>query len=279
MPALSVRREGVLEDRLQRRTACRPRDRCGRRHSEDLRALRLLHGRLSDLRADPRRERSAARAYRSHQGDVGKRRTARPRDGRPYRQLPVLQQLHDDLRGRRGLSASVRHSPRPYRGELPPAARRPSAARDDRTDDTGSRPFRPHDPSGPPRPADPGAVAAPPRQSGRSGAGLPAARSRPDRCSSRPRSAAAARRPAAGLRSAGAGPGDQRGDDSAAHPARLRGCGAGCGGLLRRVHPPHGQGGDGDGCCCAGSSMPGPRSWRPAAWMPSRSTRPVAGPW
>ena len=56
-------------------------------------------------------------------------RPATRRRGQAHRPLPVLPRLHDDLPVGRALHAPGRSRPRPYRGDLPAAARRPAAAR------------------------------------------------------------------------------------------------------------------------------------------------------
>ena len=62
-----------------------------------VRALRLLHRDLPDLRAAGRRARQPARAHLSHQGDAGGRPRADGVGGQARRPLPVVPRLHDDL--------------------------------------------------------------------------------------------------------------------------------------------------------------------------------------
>ena len=90
----------------------------------DLRALRLLHRDLPDLSAARRRARQPARAHLPDQGHAGERPAGRREDRQAHRPLPVLPRLHDDLPVGRALHAPRRPRPRPYRGDLPPAAAR-----------------------------------------------------------------------------------------------------------------------------------------------------------
>ena len=92
-----------------------------------LRALRLLHGDLPDLCAARRRARLPARAHLSHQGHAGERQAGRRRDASPYRPLPLLPFLHDDLPVGRALHASGR--PRAARISRRPTGGRSSIAR------------------------------------------------------------------------------------------------------------------------------------------------------
>ena len=69
---------------------------------------------------------SPARPHLPDQGHAGERPAGRRRDRHPYRPLPVLPRLHDDLPVRRELHASGRPCARPYREDLPAAAARPA---------------------------------------------------------------------------------------------------------------------------------------------------------
>ena len=80
-----------------------------------LRALRLLHRDLPDLRARRRRARFAARAHLPDQGHAGARPAGDRRGRHAYRPLPVVPRLHDDLSVGRALHAPGRPCPRPYR--------------------------------------------------------------------------------------------------------------------------------------------------------------------
>ena len=91
-----------------------------------LRALRLLHRHLPDLRARRQRARFAARAHLPDQGHAGARPAGDRGRRRAHRPLPVVPCLHDDLSVGRALHASGRPCPRAYRKHLS-TARRPSA--------------------------------------------------------------------------------------------------------------------------------------------------------
>ena len=89
-----------------------------------LRALRLLHRDLPDLRAARRRTRQPARAHLPDQGHAGNRPARHRGGGAACRPLPVLPVLHDHLPLRRALHASGRSRPDLYRAHLPPALAR-----------------------------------------------------------------------------------------------------------------------------------------------------------
>ena len=110
--------------------ACRSGHRGVGKDPARLRALRLLHRDLSDLCARRQRARFAARAHLPDQGHAGARPAGDGGGDQAHRPLPVVPRLHDDLPVRRPLHASRRSCPRPYRGNLPPPARRALAARD-----------------------------------------------------------------------------------------------------------------------------------------------------
>ena len=82
-----------------------------------VRALRLLHRDLPDLRAAGRRARQPARAHLLHQGDAGGRSRADGVGGQARRPLPVVPVLHDDLSVGRELHASGRSRPASHRGD------------------------------------------------------------------------------------------------------------------------------------------------------------------
>ena len=82
-----------------------------------LRALRLLHRDLPDLRAARRRARQPARAHLPDEADAGERQAARGRHRQAHRPLPLLPLLHDHLPVRRALHASGRPRPRLHRGD------------------------------------------------------------------------------------------------------------------------------------------------------------------
>ena len=119
-----------------------PGDAHEREDPADLRALRLLHRDLSDLRAARRRARQPARPHLPDEGDAGERRAAGAGDRQAYRPLPVLPLLHDHLPVRRALHASGRSRPRLYRGALSAAVVRAAAAGAAATHDSLSAAFR-----------------------------------------------------------------------------------------------------------------------------------------
>jgi hypothetical protein len=71
-----------------------------------------------------RRTRQPARPHLPDQGHAGERPRPRSGDGHPYRPLPVLPRVHDDLPLGRALHASDRPRPRLCRTALPPAVGR-----------------------------------------------------------------------------------------------------------------------------------------------------------
>ena len=109
-PARRSRRAGIGEDLAQ------------------LRALRLLHRDLSDLRPARRRARQPARPHLPDQGHAGERQAGVAAGGHPHRPLPVLPVLHDDLPLGRALHAPGRPRPALHRGDVHAALARPSAA-------------------------------------------------------------------------------------------------------------------------------------------------------
>ena len=174
----------------------------------------------------------------------------RPADGgggQAYRPLPVLPVLHDHLPLRRELHASGRSRPPPYRADLSRARwhdrllrrllgfvlPRPDLFRARAACWRGSR-----------KPFALAAAGTGCKSALGAGARAPAARvaAGPAAGRSRPRARAAAGRPAGRLRAASAGAADQRGDDPAADPARLRGRDRQGRGLLRRADPSSGPG-------------------------------------
>ena len=216
-----------------------------------LRALRLLHRHLPDLRAARRRARFAARAHLPHQGHAGARPAGDRRGGQAYRPLPVLPRLHDHLPLRGALHAPRRSRPRPYREDLPPAARStagcarcsPACCRTRPASAARSRP------RGWPRPFAP---SSPRSGSSRLAAMLRLAPARLPRAAAR-RALAGMRRPqerargrvgaARRLRQSGARSVDQRGGHPRAHPPRHRGGRAGregcCGALVHHMGREH----------------------------------------
>ena len=115
---------GDLECRpLQLCATRRSRHRGSRQDPARMRALRLLHRDVPDLCAARRRARLAARAHLPDQGHAGERRPATQEVVKPYRSLPVVPCLHDDLSVRRALHAPRRSRPRAYRENLSPSRR------------------------------------------------------------------------------------------------------------------------------------------------------------
>ena len=122
-----LRSEGPLQsgphglsdaDQLHPGPARRSGDRAQRAHPAQVRALRLLHRDLPDLRAAGRRARQPARAHLLHQGDAGGRSRADGVGGQARRPLPVVPELHDDLSVGRALHAPGRSRPASHRGAL-----------------------------------------------------------------------------------------------------------------------------------------------------------------
>jgi hypothetical protein len=132
MPDRSAGRVKNCADSLYFRAACAARNRRSRRHSEDVRPLRVLYRDLSNLCSVPRRERLAARPHRPHSRHARKGWRAGRQDRSSPRSMPFLPFLHDDLRGEGGLRPSDRYRPRVYRGEIPETFRRARAAAHDR---------------------------------------------------------------------------------------------------------------------------------------------------
>src|SRR5262249_37403979 len=72
-------RRRLNANQFYRRPIARPTDRGSQRNLTDLRALRLLHEYLSDLRAHARRASIAARSYRPHSRDAREKRAPDPK--------------------------------------------------------------------------------------------------------------------------------------------------------------------------------------------------------
>ena len=109
-----------MQTNFTRQAAQGPAHRRGRQDPAPLRALRLLHGHLPDLRAARRRARQPARPHLPDEGDVrAAAGEAEPRGAAPRRPLPVVPVVHDDLPERRRLHAPRRPRPRPHRGDRP----------------------------------------------------------------------------------------------------------------------------------------------------------------
>ena len=90
-----------------------------------MRALRLLHRDLSDLCDTRQRAGFAARAHLPDQGHAREFAAGRRADRHPYRPLPVLPRLHDNLPVGRQLHAPRRPRPRAYPEDLYAPAGRP----------------------------------------------------------------------------------------------------------------------------------------------------------
>ncbi len=115
-------------DELHRRATRRPgRQRLGKNPAR-LRALRLLHRDLSDLRAARRRTRQPARAHLPDQGHARGRSPGDAGSGQAYRPLPLLPLLHDDLPFGRELHAPRRSRAASHREDLSPPLVRPSGS-------------------------------------------------------------------------------------------------------------------------------------------------------
>jgi len=230
-----------------------------------MRALRLLHRHLPDLCDAGQRTRQPARPHLPDQGHAGRRKGGRQGDRHPYRPLPVLPRLHDDLPVGRELHASGRPCPRPYRKDLQAAPARPAGAGAARLRAAPPRPLPRRAAAGQARPAlrrpvrGHGAETA--RRHAETGAkdgagrlaGVAARQPRGEGCPARTRGAAHR------LRAIRSRSGHQRGDRFAAHPPRRRSRRTARRRLLRRAGASHGQGGRSAGRCTP----------RPAGWMPS----------
>ena len=248
-PARRSRRAGIGEDLAQ------------------LRALRLLHRDLSDLRPARRRARQPARPHLPDQGHAGERQAGVAAGGHPHRPLPVLPVLHDDLPLGRALHAPGRPRPALHRGDLHAALARPSAAPHARRGAAAAAAV----PAGADwlqaRTAFPPPASRASCRHARARPGAPAV-TLPSRPAAGVRGGRRAPRPGRaplGLRAAGAGARDQRGDDSAADPPWRRGGDRQRRGLLRRAGPSHGPRGPGAGLGAGRTSTRGSGSARTAA--------------
>ena len=104
-------------DQLHAKAAAEPAHRRGRQDPAPLRALRLLHRHLPDLRAARRRARQPARPHLPDEGDVRAGPQGEPAGAASRRPLPVLPVVHDHVPERRRLHASRRPRPRAHRGD------------------------------------------------------------------------------------------------------------------------------------------------------------------
>ena len=242
-----------------------------------MRALRLLHGDLPDLRAVPRRKRFPARSHRPHSRDAGKGRPAAREDSPPSRSLSFVPVVHDHLRREGGLCASDRYRAHLYRGQLSPPARRADAAAHDRRTAPLSAAFRPCFASGAACGIHSLASCRRAAQSGRACHRQPCRRrnSRARNLSGR-RPQKTARGVAAELRPASARSQYQRGNDPPVAAARVR-CGR-CAQhrLLRRVAAAYGPQRSRQGSGAQNMSPPGARNWRAASMRSSSTPRAAA---
>ena len=106
-----------MQTNFTRKAAQEPAHRRGRQDPAQLRALRLLHRHLPDLRAAGRRARQPARPHLPDEGDVRARPPGQPGGAAPRRPLPLLPLVHDHLPQRRRLHAPRRPRPRAHRGD------------------------------------------------------------------------------------------------------------------------------------------------------------------
>ena len=171
-----------MQTNFTRKAAEEPAHGGGRQDPAPLRALRLLHRHLPDLRAAGRRARQPARPHLPDEGDVRARPPGQPRGAAPRRPLPVLPLVHDHLPERRRLHAPRRLRPRAHRGDRQARLQGAPRARPARRHAALSRPLPPGAAGGalrPPvrRPSAPARAQGAGGDAG-AGAGRPAARRR-----------------------------------------------------------------------------------------------------